>query len=152
MRNKIILALVSFGLFVTVGAGGALAQSADDALTYRKSVFQAIKWHFGPLVEMAKGNLPYSPEQAQHHADALAALAKMIEEGFPAGSDQTTERTRALPKIWQDWDGFTDLVNRLETTTAEMASSAGGGRGAIAQQVRPIGGTCKECHDSFRAK
>lgn len=65
----------------------------------------------------------------------LAAKLKML---FPEGS--TSADSEATPLIWEEWDQFVALFDKLEA-----ASNAGA-------SPRDLGGTCKECHDTYREK
>jgi cytochrome c556 len=65
----------------------------------------------------------------------LAAKLKML---FPEGS--TSADSEATPLIWEEWDQFVALFDKLE------ADSLAGG------DARTLGGTCKECHDTYREK
>lgn len=71
-------------------------------------------------------------------AAAVAPLAAKLKMLFPEGS--TSADSAAKPLIWEEWDEFVGLFDKLEA-----ASMAGEG-------PRDLGGTCKTCHDKFREK
>lgn len=61
---------------------------------------------------------------AATHADAIYWLARIVPDTFPEGSGPNMGKTRAAPKIWQDWAGFTAASRRLAETAAELRQAA----------------------------
>lgn len=135
--------------------GGFLATAqaetpAERAVHYRQGVFEAMGWHFGALRAMVRGDAPYEAGRALHHAEAVAALSKMVAEGFPAGSD-TGAPTEALPAIWEKPDAFAERVEALIAAGPVLVEAAKGGtQQALGPGLQAAGGACKACHDSFR--
>lgn len=109
------------------------------------------------------------PDAIQAAAHALRNhAARNLTKDFPEGSlDRPTE---ARPEIWQDWDRFTALADRLDLQAQGLALAAGNppsGLPPAAQSLRAledfatmapdevftlIGKTCRSCHKAFRAK
>jgi len=78
------------------------------------------------------------------NADKVAAL-------FPQGS--TSDKSRALPAIWEKWDDFKKDAADLKKAAAELADAAGKKDGAlVAAKFKSVGGACSSCHKAFRAK
>lgn len=150
------------GLLVGACAAACAAGSAawaesgpakpEDAIKYRQAVFTAVRWHFGPLAAMAKGQMPYNKDEAVRHADLLAALARMPLEGFGAGTDAGAE-TKAKAEIWQKQDKFKNGMVQMEKETTKLAEAARtGDLSALKAQVGATGKSCSSCHDDFKTK
>lgn len=131
----------------------AIAQDAEHAVKARKGVLQTMAWHFGPLVAMARGDLDYDAERAVRHAEMLEGLPHYLPELFIEASS-TAERndTRALPVIWEDFDGFVEKHEAMVGEIEALVAVAGDGHGALAPQVVATGESCSACHDNFRAR
>jgi len=131
----------------------AVAQDAEHAVKARKGVLQTMAWHFGPLVAMARGDLDYDAERAARHAEMLEGLPQYLPELFIEASS-TAERndTRALPVIWEDFDGFVEKYEALIGEIETLVAVAGDGHGALAPQVVATGEACGACHDTYRAR
>ncbi len=126
-----------------------------DAIEARRAYFKLIGANMAELGAMAKGEVAYDAETAALHAGNLAALASYnAAPHFPEGTSNRDQpgKTRALIDIWLDgpdfgvkWQAFTGAVDLLQT-------QADRGRDPMAAAVGKLGGTCKGCHDTFRAK
>lgn len=89
------------------------------------------------------------------HAYLLNDASKQVVALFPKGTgrgDFDDKTTRALPKIWEDWDGFKKAAADLTTESMKLAEVAGGGdKDAIAAQFGKMGKIgCGGCHKPFR--
>ena len=125
-----------------------LAGANDEKLVeYREKGMEIIGGHMGSIVAIVKGEVPYSDELG-YHADALAAAAPRILPMFE--TEAMTDDSEALPKIWQQWADFEKAAQKLETTSADLATAvASGNRGAIGAALGEVGKSCKGCHDNF---
>lgn len=147
--KKIVCGLIAAAGFLAA-ANGAMADSHGDDkakmdIKYRQAIFTAMKWNFGPLVGMAKGEVDYDPEKAGLLADQLHALSFMAPQGFAKG----TEGGDAKPEIWQDMDKFSAGMKALEDATGALAE-ASGDKAAMGEAVANVGKICKGCHENFR--
>ena len=144
------VSIVGFGLTL---AGPAAAQDAEHAVKARKGVLQNYSWHFGPLVAMARGDIAYDAERAARHAGLLDELVPfLMPELFVEGSSNAErDDTRALPVIWDDFDGFVERREALAEAVTELVAVAGDGHGEMTPAVVRTGEACGACHDDFRA-
>lgn len=127
-------------------ADGVLAGD-KELVDYRQNVMHVIGGHMGAIVAIVKGEVPYNDDLA-YHADALAAAAPLAVPVFK--QQAMTDKSHALPAIWEDWDAFESAAKTLEeTSTAFAAAVAGGDRGAIGGALGKLGDSCKSCHDDF---
>ena len=83
-------------------------------------------------------------------ATLMADWADVMPDYFPAGS----ESRGASDEIWADFDDFKSKAadNAKAARDLRQLASAGTDKGAIVGAARKLGGTCKECHQSYRIK
>lgn len=144
------LALIAAGLAV---AGVALAQSPapDRAIKYRQNVFGLVGWNFTAMSQMARGQRDFDQAEFARRAERVAQLSQMLDEGFPAGSDKGA-KTEALPAIWTSRADFDAKMADFQREAAALAKVAtGGDADATKAQFGKAGGTCKACHDKYKA-
>jgi len=61
-------------------------------------------------------------------------------------------KTRALPAIWENLAAFQEKGMAYRDAVVALNTVAGTGAEALAPAVGKLGGTCKACHDDYRAK
>lgn len=134
---------------LAVASTFAAAAKPEDAIEYRQGVFQAIKWHFGSMGAVVKGQMDYDAEDFARRAEIVSQLSHLPWEGFV--EDSYTGDTAALPAIAENWDKFEGGSKMLMEKTAALAEAAKTGD---LDQIRPafgeVGKTCKGCHDNFK--
>ncbi|WP_084399081.1 c-type cytochrome [Henriciella aquimarina] len=89
----------------------------------------------------------------QTAAANVEAHSQEIGDWFPegTGADSGVE-TEALDSIWEDPEGFEAAITKFETAAGELNTAAQSGDvEAIQAAFETAGGTCKNCHDSYRA-
>jgi cytochrome c556 len=133
-------------------AGLAYAQmKPETAIEYRQSIFKAIVWNFAPMGGMVRGARPFNRAEFRKGAERVASLSGMFVEGFPAGS-ATGAPTEAQPNIWTERRDFEAKAAEFQKQAALLAKlSAGTDEAAMKKQFGVVGGTCKACHDKFKA-
>lgn len=147
MRLHLVLPLA------LMAATAAYAQEVppDKAIHYRQGVYTMIGWNFGPMAAMVKGQVPFDAAEFARRAERVAWLTQQIEEGFPPGSD-TGATTDAKPGIWEDFADFQAKLGDLKREAQALATIAkAGDEAATKAQFVTTGGTCKACHDVYRA-
>jgi len=89
---------------------------------------------------------------AASQAEAIHWLARILPDTFPKGSGPEMGTTRAAPKIWADWDGFTKASNRLAeiaTTLRKTATADDLKASEAAFKAMTVQG-CGGCHKVYR--
>lgn len=132
-----------------------LLAEPEDVAAARRGYFQLIGLEMGSLAAMAKGEIAYDADAAQAHAADIRTLSEYLHDDILAVGTSNAGlpgKTRALPKIWDDMTGYGEKAAAFKEAAANMASVAGGGKEAMAPAVGQLGGTCKGCHDTYRAK
>jgi cytochrome c556 len=89
--------------------------------------------------------------------EAVAAMQKLytnyshIPALFPEGS--IVGDSKALPIIWEQWDAFIAIPEKGKVAMLEAITAAEAGDAAAYEAaLKAIGGTCGECHGTYRAK
>jgi len=70
---------------------------------------------------------------------------------FPKGS--TSDKSRALPAIWEKWDEFSKNPAKVKKAASELADAAKAkDDAAIPTKVKALGDACGAYHKNFRAE
>ncbi|HEY6047997.1 MAG TPA: cytochrome c [Sphingomicrobium sp.] len=86
-------------------------------------------------------------------AATIADLSQKASGWFPAGTGPDVAKTRAKPEIWQNAQDFsTKLHNFQVAAKAFNDAAAAGDVSAIKARFADLGGTCKACHEKYRAE
>ncbi len=150
MKAKLLLALVSVAL-----TGTAVAQvKPEDAIKYRQSGYAFMAWNMGRIKQNVEGN--FNKDEVVKAANAIQAIANSGMGGlYLPGTDKGKgwEESRAKPEIWTDKEKMGKVATEFVKEANEMAKvAAGGDAAAVKAQLGKLGGTCKGCHDDFKAK
>lgn len=131
----------------------AFAAQADDEPSvagYRHGVYQVIRWNWMPMVAMVRGERPYDAADFRKRAARVSFLSHQLDEAYPEGSGG--EHTDALPAIWEDWADFSAKLEDFQREAQALRLAAeGGGEAAVKAQLQKVAGTCKGCHEKYRA-
>ena len=153
------LATAASGMIMLLG-GPSYAASGEEVIKARISFMQDDVYGefkvLGAYAKSGKGSLA----DVEKSAMALAKLAEKISEHFPKDTGRgkyPDKTTRALPKIWTDWERFKTEAQRLADKSGKLAALAKeGNKDAVVDLIGPSGRYgktkigCVECHDTFR--
>jgi cytochrome c556 len=147
--------LLAPALLLACAASAVHAQGqptkGEQALKYRKAVYQAIAWNFGPMSQMAQGKIPFDAKEFELRAGRVAALAPMLSESYSADSSGVAG-SKAKPELWANRADFDAKMNDLVERSAALAAVAKGGDAAKSRQAfLDTGAACKACHDKYKA-
>ena len=151
MKSFTVAMMLLIGSFTSVPA---LAQFAkpEDAIKYRQSSLSVMGTHFGRLAGMAQGKIPYDAKAAADNAAVVEFMSKLPWAAFGEGTDQGGN-TKAKAEIWSDNAKFKDAAEKMQAELAKLAVAAKTGKlDDLKTAVGATGGSCKNCHDSFRSK
>lgn len=148
MRKSILAALI-----VALPAV-AFAGPVEDTIAARKGFYKLLGANMGILAGMAKGSVDYDASSAQTAADNIVTLTtyNLGHLFVPGTSSAEAEGTRALPVIWEDFPGVGAKGAALGEAALGMQAVAGAGKDEMVAALGTLGGTCKACHDNYRAK
>ena len=148
MRIKIAVILAGF-----LGVGAAFAHSgATGVVKERMDNMKAIAGQMKVLGTMMKGATAFDSEVAKQSANALENHASHVTKLFKERNmDHPSE---ALPLVWDDWEGFSELANRMTQDSTELSTLIASG--AELDALRPAFGkvakSCQDCHQKYRVK
>jgi len=123
----ILLGLV-IGVIGTVNVMNAL--SARNPMP--KAVMDTMGYHVGELKNAIKAK-QCEPARVQHHLERLASTASDITPVFGI-----SEKT------------FTDDAGKLQTLLQQAMQAAPANCEALVAAIKPVGETCKSCHQQYR--
>ena len=124
----------------------------EQAILYRHSAYQVLKWNFARMGAAVQGKIPYDRAAFAKQAQRVAQVAPMLDEAYPPES-YVAGKTAARPEIWQHWDDFQDRLHKLATASAAFADVARAGDvDQIKEQFPELARNCKSCHDKYRAE
>jgi len=139
-------------MLVAFVALDAAAQVKPEILVKQRKAAMTLQGkYFGPLAGMAQGKVPFNKDVVARNAGYLDALDKMPWDGF--GESTKSEKSEALPSIWDKPGEFKQAQERLENEVAKLVQlSKGGDEAAIKAQIGAVGKSCGGCHETFREK
>lgn len=151
MKTKLVLALLATAL-----AGSAIAQvKPEDAIKFRQSGYGFMAWNMARIKANVEGD-KYNKEEVIKAANAIQAIANSgMGALYLPGTDKGKgwEETRAKANIWTDKEKLGKAAMEFNKEANEMAKVAQvGDAAAVGAQLGKLGGTCKGCHDDFKAK
>jgi cytochrome c556 len=152
-KSAFVAAALCAGLAIAATAhteSPAGGPKPEHYVKYRQSVFNLIRWNFGSMAAVVKGQAAYDSARFATQATRVAALAPMITEGFHP-STKGAKKTEAKDDIFANPAEFNRLAKDLETASANLARVAQSGN---LDQIKPAfvatGKACGACHDKFK--
>lgn len=145
---------VAIAIVLALTATGAMAASAaETAIATRQVGYKKIGGAFKAINEELRKDAP-DTKLIVSNAAVINAQAGQVPRWFPAGSGpEAGFKTKAKPAIWSDSAKFGAAAAKFQTEAGKLQTVAAAGNvDAIKAQVRAVGGTCKGCHDSYRAE
>lgn len=154
LKKRHLAAAVVIGSLMALSSGTAGAANGAESLALRKAVMQSIGAHFGATIAAIKSGDKKRIQAAARQAQAINTLSKGVLILTPRGSGASAGKTRALPKIWQDWAGYQKAAAALTTESAKLVAAlkTGDAKAAMSQFGRTGKVGCGGCHGTFRAK
>lgn len=147
---KIVPAAIAT-LLVCAALDAAAQHKPEDVIHYRQSAMTLVGWNFGALSAMVKGKRAWDASEFALRADRLAQLAPQVPEGFAKGSDKGAE-TDAKAEIWTNPEDFQSKANDFASEAKALSDVAkSGDETKMKDQFRKLAGTCKGCHDKYKA-
>ena len=123
----------------------------EDAVKYRKAVFQVMSNHMGRVGAVVKGQKPYDKASVEADVAIIEMMAALPWQAFPAGSD--TDNSTAHPAIWKEPQKFQAAADKMQAEVSKLSAAArAGDLAAIRTAFGSTGQSCKACHDKFRRK
>jgi cytochrome c556 len=132
----------------------SLDQPEGDApaeIAQRQDTLEGIGDSFKAIRGQLEGDAP-DFAVIEESATDINRRANELEGLFPEGSGRDAGwDTEALATIWERPDEFAAAHQKLLDESATMITVASTGDAAlVGEQVKTLGGACKNCHDDFR--
>jgi len=144
------LALAAVAATFVLPASAQFAK-AEDAIKYCQSSFFVMQQNFGRVAGMAAGKMPFDAKVAAESAAVAEFVGKLPWAAFGPGTDKGD--TKAKADIWSNKAKFDDYANKMQADMVKLTAAAKTGNlDAFKTAVNAVGGSCKSCHDDFRAK
>lgn len=151
MKRLLLAAATVAGLGAALPAA-AQFQKPEDAIKYRQGAFTVMANHLGRIGAMAAGRAPFDAKVAAENAALVNDLAKLPFTAFGEGTDKGLPN-RAKPEIWKDAAKFKAASEKMVVEVGKLEAAAKAGNlDAIKAAMGAVGGSCKACHDDFRAE
>ena len=147
-------ALAASATVATLTSLSAAAQFAkpEDAIKYRKAAYTVMANHFSRVGAMANDKAPWDAKAAADSMVIVMDLHKLPFTAFGDGTDKGGD-TKALPEVWSKKAGFETARDKMFTEMAKLdAAVKTGSLDNVKKAFGPVGGSCKGCHDDYRAK
>lgn len=150
--KKVLMATAAAMSVAVALPASAQFQKPEDAIKYRQGAMYVMQTHFGRIAAMAQGRVPFDAKVAAENADIVATMSRLPFSAFAEGSDKGAP-TRAKPEIWKDQAKFKEGAEKLQAEVTKLdAAARAGNLDQIKAAVGAVGGSCKACHDNFRAE
>lgn len=151
MKTLLLTLTTCATLLVATAPAHAQFQRPEDAIKYRQSALSVMGTHFGRLGAMANGRIPFDPATATANAEIVATVARLPWSAFGPGTD--SGNTKAKPDIWKEQGKFKELSDQAIAATDKLAAAAKTGNvDALKAAFGATAGSCKACHDAYRAQ
>ena len=129
-----VIASIGVAAFAHGGATGIVKERMDGMSAMGKVV--------KALTPLMRGETPYDADQVRDAADVMIMHAgEQMTRLFPEGTG--AKPSAALPAVWEDWEGFAELAERLKSYAEGMKLGADNGlaKNKAQQDGSMMGGT-----------
>lgn len=143
-------------LAATVAIAGTARADApptkgEQALTYRKALYQVMVWNVRPMAAMAQDKIPFNAQEFALRAQRVAEIPPMLAEAYPPES-QGVANSKLKPEMWSNRADFDAKLKDLVDRSAALAQVANGGDPAKTKAAFfRLTDACKACHDKYKA-
>ena len=152
MKKLSLLALTA-ALSTTIIGPAAFAaddERAQAVTETRQGLLKVMGYYLGPIVGMARQQIPYDADMVQANAEKIAALAPMIPDVFRTDTRENDVETEALDGIWENAEDFAAKAATTGERATALAAAAQLDQGSAMKAFGALGGSCKSCHDDYR--
>lgn len=137
-------------LLITAGlAAASLTVAADDPRHERHELMEDVGDAAKPVGAMLKGERDYDRSVVMSSLETFEDVSLRFGELFPPGTE-TGEDTEAAPAIWDDREGFEQLLADWRDATRKAIEAQPGSLEAAKPLLGAVFNQCKNCHDDYR--
>ena len=130
----------------------ALSQARPETQVKQRQAAMALQGkYFYPMLNMARGKIPYDANVIPRNSGFLEALSKMPWDNFTPNTKDV--KSGAVPVVYTETAKFQDAQKAFEGEVTKLVSvSKGGAEAAIKMQILAVDKACNSCHDTFRER
>lgn len=151
-RGLTTLATLLLASLCSTGVYAADDERAQKAIETRQGLLKVVGHYFGPIVGMAKGQVPFDATVVSANANKIAQLAPMIPDVFALDTRASGVASDTLDGVWDNLDDFNNKAATATERALALAAAADQGQGAFLKAVGGLGSACKSCHEDYRQK
>lgn len=134
--------------------GMAMPSPAEQAISYRKALYDVIGGNFTPIGSVLQGRAEFNGAEMLKRAERTAQLAAMLDDAFPEISK--TGNTKAKAEIWTNRAEFDKLTKSFVDNSAALAAVLKKDNKAASAEFKTaataVAQDCRSCHEKFRAR
>ncbi|MES2665382.1 MAG: cytochrome c [Pseudomonadota bacterium] len=145
LSNTFVKSL-TLGLLLAGSMAYAKGERTDPDAKARAVVMQAVAANTKILGDMASGKTAFDAAAAEAAKAALVEASAKAPVAFKmqGAADPASE---AKPEVWTNWEDFVKKANGLAAAATAIDASTLDG---VKAGVGGVGGTCKDCHTTYR--
>ena len=140
---KISLIVIFFSSTLLLAHTGVKNEDVMKRMNLMKSMAENTKI----IGEMLKKKIPFDLEQAKNSLIEISNLSKSTPSVFKKMAMDPKSESKII--IWEEFDNFRDLSNKLADNTLSAAENLSGFENLKPALMRTASG-CKECHTIYR--
>ena len=140
---KISLVVIFFSSTLLLAHTGVKNEDVMKRMNLMKSMAENSKI----IGEMLKKKIPFDLEQAKNSLVEISNLSKSTPLVFEKMAMDPKSESKII--IWEEFDNFRDLSNKLADNTLSAAENLSGFEDLKPTLMRTASG-CKECHTIYR--
>jgi len=140
---KISLIVIFFSSTLLLAHTGVKNEDVMKRMNLMKSMAENTKI----IGEMLKKKIPFDLEQAKNSLVEISNLSKSTPLVFEKMAMDPKSESKII--IWEEFDNFRDLSNKLADNTLSAAENLSGFEDLKPALMRTASG-CKECHTIYR--
>ena len=133
-------------------SSAALAQKAEDLITFRQSGYKFMAWNMGRIKANPDGK--FNKDEVVQAANVIQAIANSgMGKLYAPGTDKGKgwHETEVKPELFTDGEGVGKVAKAFNEAANEMAKvAATGDAAAVKAQFGKLGSSCKGCHEKYR--
>jgi cytochrome c556 len=127
---------------------GSFAAASDDPAHERHELMEGVRDAAKLIGGMLRGKTEFDQATTMDSLSTFADAAARLGDLFPEGS----QGGEAAPAIWDDREGFEKAIEKFRATTAVAIAANPDSLEAAGPVLKPVLGSCKNCHDSYRVE
>ena len=140
---KIFLMVIIFSSTLLLAHTGV----KNEDVMKRMNLMKAMAENSKIIGQMLKKKIPFDLEQAKNSLIEISNLSKSTPSVFEKMAMDPKSESKII--IWEEFDNFRDLSNKLADNTLSAAENLSGFEDLKPALMRTASG-CKECHTIYR--